>query len=130
MRWIYSVKSPITENNKVIHHGNTKKSQEKPYIRTSKQVLEKTSKLLQEGMSSQTVYDKVNSESGGTMFSTTQSKELRDTRQVYRQAAKVRVNESGTDGGTTDDELASLLAYQKVNPDFVRSISFLRKESY
>ena len=126
---IYQIQSPINESNKVLHHGNATKNVDKAYIKTSKKVLEKTKKLLPEGWSSKTVYDKVNRDSGGTMYSTSQSNELRDTRQVYRQAAKLNENKE-SNPNESNDELESIVSYQKIHPEFIRSVTLLKRSYY
>ena len=126
---IYQIQSPKNESNKVLHHGNATKNVDKPYIKTSKKVLEKTKKLLPEGWSSKTVYDKVNRDSAGTMYSTSQSNELRDTRQVYRQAAKLNENKE-SNPNESHDELESIVSYQKIHPEFIRSVTLLKRSYY
>ena len=124
---IYQTKTPINEKDRVLHHGNSKKC-DKPYIKTSQNVFEKTKKLISEGMSSKKIYDKVNEDSGGPMYSTSQSNELRDTRQVYRQSSKSK--KEGQETVKCDDELASFIRYQKSHQDFLRTVACLQSSYY
>ena len=124
----YQTEGPIPENVNVLSHGNTKRST-KPYLKTSRNVLEKTKASLEKGMSSKKVYDQINNTSGGVFFSTSQSNELRDTRQVYRQSAKLKEKEKNTNE-SINDQLASLLNLQRTDADFLRTVTCLRNSYY
>ena len=73
----------ITESAEVLCHGNAIR-ESKPYFRFSKDVIEKTKEILSKGKGAKKVYHQVNSESGGIFFLSSRSKELRDTREIYR----------------------------------------------
>ena len=85
---VFYLAQQITESAEVLCHGNAIQ-ESKPYLRTSKDVLEKTKEILSKGKGAKNVYDQVNSESVGIFFSSSQSKNLRDTRQIYRQSANL-----------------------------------------
>ena len=50
----------------------------------SKYVLRKAREKCMNGLNAKTIYDEINKEQGGVCYSSSQSSELRDTRQVYR----------------------------------------------
>ena len=76
--------SVIAEKDEVSCHGNTTQNS-KPYFRTSKDVFQKTSEKCVNGLNAKIVYDEISKESGGVYYSSSQSSELRDMRQVHRQ---------------------------------------------
>ena len=57
---LYQTDSPITDDMRVLCHGNSNGNQTRPYIRTSKEVLSKTKNLPKEGNTCKEAYDKVN----------------------------------------------------------------------
>ena len=68
----------ITESAEVFCHGNAIQEGE-PYFRTSKGVLEKAKEILSKGIGAKKLYGQINSESGSVFFSSSQSRELRDS---------------------------------------------------
>ena len=70
---------------KILHHGNTKNiiKEDMPYIRTTKATLNKVDHLLSKGKSLKDTYDAVKLSSGGPLYSTTQSSEPRNQKQIY-----------------------------------------------
>ena len=83
----YHTESTIKESTPVLLHGNTAKDSflTKPYIRTNKGVLEKAKQMVRDGLKPKTIYDTININTGGVYFSTLQSNELRDSKQVFKQ---------------------------------------------
>lgn len=121
---LYQALDNISEDAKCLPHGNAKKLSAKSYFRTSKNVLEKTKQKLDGGMDPKKVYDEVNNESGGVFYSTSQSNELRDMKQVYRQ------NKKDKSCPLVADELTSAILLQQDDPQFIRSVSSLNKFYY
>ena len=74
----------ISEDSNIKSYGNGNRTCaiEKPYIRTDDKVLSRIKDLLRNGMSPKNVYC-INKEPGGVFESHSQSKELRNTQQVY-----------------------------------------------
>ena len=86
------MESTIKESTPVLPHGNTTKDSflTKPYIRTNKGVLEKTKQMVRDGVKPKTIYNTINNNTGGVYFSASQSNELRDSIQVYRQSQQLK----------------------------------------
>ena len=101
----------IIESSKNLPHGNATEP-DKPYFRTSKDVLEKTKENLIKGMPPKKVYDRINGDSGGAFFSTSQSNELRDTQQVYRQSENLKIKRKEDEINDRQGELASITEFQ------------------
>ena len=110
-------------------HGNAIEH-EKPYFRTSKDVLEKTKENLSKGMPPKKVYDRINDDSGGAIFSISQSNELRDTRQVYRQSENLRKKRKEDQINDHQGELASIIQFQRREKEFVRNVSCICDSFY
>ena len=72
-------------------------------------------------------YDTINEQSGDVFTSVAKSNKLRDVKQVYRQAASVRKNESAK---KASDEFKLLLKAQQGDKEFVRTISCLSQSYY
>ena len=70
----YNASNTITENRKVFSHGNSLKSNERPYFRTSKDILNQTKILLEQHSSPKTVYININRNSDGVFSSTCRAK--------------------------------------------------------
>ena len=120
----------ISEESKVLPHGNARKKDAGSYYRTSKDVLKNVNDKLNNGTKPKAVYDEVNRESGGVLYSTSQSDELRDMNQVYRQKAKVKkTNQTKPDNKVTD-ELTNAINLQRKDPKFVRSVSCVDDSYY
>ena len=100
----------IIESSKNLAHGNAIEH-EKPYFRTSKDVLEKTKENLSKGMSPKKVYSQISDDSGGVFYSTSQSNELRDTRQVYRQSENLKKKRKEDGINDHQGELASIIEF-------------------
>ena len=65
-----------------LEHGNSKPSTRRPYIRTSKSVLERQDQLLSNGKRPQDVYDILLEESGGPFSSTSSSSAPRNVKET------------------------------------------------
>ena len=88
----YHGESTIKESTPVFPHRNTTKDGflTKPYIRTNRGVLEKTKQMVRDGVKPKTIYYTIKNNTGGVYFSTWQSNELRDSKQVYRQSQQLK----------------------------------------
>ena len=93
-------------------------------------MLEKTKENLSKGMPPKKVYDRINDDSGGVFFSTTQSNELRDTRQVYRQSENLKKKRKEDEINDHQGELASIIEFQRREKEFVRNVSCIRDGFY
>ena len=93
-------------------------------------MLEKTKENLSKGMPPKKVYDRINDDSGGVFFSTTQSNELRDTRQVYRQSENLKKKRKEDEINDHQGELASITEFQRREKEFVRNVSCIRDGFY
>ena len=93
---LYVANKAISDNSKLKPHGNAKVNVEKPYVRTSKEILDKVKNDI-EGKAPRKIFDQINHESGGVFGSSSQSRELRDTRQVYRQIYKAKSTKESSD---------------------------------
>ena len=89
---VYHAESTIKESTPVLPHGNATKDSflTKPYIRTNKGVLEKTKQMVWDGVKPKTICDTINNNTGGVYFSTSQSNELTDSKQVYRKVNNLK----------------------------------------
>ena len=83
--------------------------------------------MVENGMSAKKIYDTINEQSGDVFTSVAQSNELRDVKQVYRQAASVKKNETAKE---VSDEFTLLLKAQQEDKEFVRTISCLSQSYY
>ena len=88
----YHAESTIKESTPVLPNGNTTNDSflTKPYIRTNKSVLEKTKQMVRDGVKPKAIYDTISNNTGGVYFSTSQSNELRDSKQVYKQSQQIK----------------------------------------
>ena len=88
----YHAESTIKESTPVLPNGNTTNDSflTKPYIRTNKSVLEKTKQMVRDGVKPKAIYDTINNNTGGVYFSTSQSNELRGSKQVYKQSQQIK----------------------------------------
>ena len=124
---LYQTDSTITEDSRILCHGNTKEqNQNRPYVRTSPDVLAKAKEMLKQGTSTKETYDTINSLSGGVYSSTSQSNELRDLKQVYR--AKEEIKDRTTN--TNTDELNALIRYQREHSELLRTVACLAGSYY
>ena len=120
----------IIESSENLPHGNAIKH-DKPYFRTSKDVLEQTKENLSKGMPPKKVYDRMNDDSGGVFFSTSQSNELRDTRQLYQQSENLKKKRKEDEiNDHRQGELASIIELQRREKEFVRNVSCMRDSFY
>ena len=83
--------SAIAEEDEVSCHGNATQNS-KPCFWTSKDVFQKAREKCVNGLNAKTVHDKINKLSGGVYSSSSQSSELRDTRQVHRRKEKAKTS--------------------------------------
>ena len=123
---LYQIDSPITEDKHTLCYGNSKENESRPYIRTSKKVLSKTKDFLKEGNTCKEAYDKVNALYGGVYESSSQSDELRNMKQVYRQKEEMKPKAKLAES----DELLALIKYQRENTNFLRSVVCLDQSCY
>lgn len=103
-------------------HGNAKRK--RPYFRTSGEVLTKAKQTVTEGIPMKKIYDKINNESGGIFNCDSQSKKIRNMRQIYRQ------KEKDPNNNENKDQITHLIGLQQENPDFIRSVCCLPKSYY
>ena len=109
---MYVANKAISDNSKLKPHGNAKVNVEKPYVRTSKEILEKVKNEI-EGKAAKKIFDQINHESGGVFGSSSQSRELKDTRQVYRQIYKAKSTKESS------DDLENTIRMQRNDPNFI-----------
>jgi len=109
-------------------HANSKNSN-RQYIRTAPGVLKKAKDLIDQGIPSRSVYDSVNSESGGVFKSESQSEELRNVQQIYRQKNSLKKENGNRKNGESADELTTLIKLQRKD-NFIRSICCLPDSYY
>ena len=83
--------------------------------------------MVENDMIEKTIYDTINEQSCDVFTSVAQSNELRDVKQVYRQAASVKKNETAKE---VSDEFTLLLKAQQEDKEFVRTISCLSQSYY
>ena len=119
----------IIKSSKDLPHGNAIEH-DKPYFRTSKDVLEKTKENLSKGMPPKKVYDQISDDSGGVFYSTSQSNELRDTRQAYRQSENLKKKWKEDEINDHQGELASIIEFQRREKEFVRNVSCICESFY
>ena len=126
---IYQLESGISKTKKILCHGNAKKDNaiDKSYYRTSSNVLCKTKTIVENEMIPQKIYDAINEQSVDVLTSVAQSNKLRDVKQVYRQAASVKKNETVKE---ESNEFTFLLKKQQEDKEFVRTISCLSESYY
>ena len=128
---LYQTTENIAEDAKCLPHGSMKKANAKSYFRTSKDVLKNTKQKLNSGLNPEKVYDKINGESGGVYNSVSQSHELRDIKQVYRQNQNLKnTAKASQPSSNASDELTSAILMQRNDPDFIRTVSYLRNSYY
>ena len=94
-------------------------------------MLKNTKQKLNSGLNPKKVYDKINDESGGVYNSVSQSHELRDIKQVYRQNQNLKNTAKASQrSSNASDELTSAILMQRNDPDFIRTVSCLRNSYY
>ena len=76
------------------------------------------------GLNAKTVYDEINKESGGGYYSSSQSSELRDTRQMQGKKSK------GMSRPELSGELSTAIMLQRSDPEFIKTISRIRDSYY
>ena len=74
------------------------------------------------------IYDNIISNTGCVYFSASQSNELRDSKQVYRQSQQLKAKKKF--GNENYDELIAATELQREKKDFIRSVSCLRNSYY
>ena len=122
--------SAIAEKDEVPCYGNATQNS-KPYFRTSKDVLQKTREKCVNGLNAKAIHDEINKESGGVYYSSSQSSELRDMRQVHRQKEKAKGKV--TKGISTlgfSGELSTAIILQRSDPEFIKTISCISDSYY
>ena len=83
------------------------------------------------GLNAKTVYDEINKESGGVYYSSSQSSELRDMRQVHRQKEKAKGKVTkGISALGFSGELSTAIMLQRSDPEFIKTISCIRDSYY
>ena len=107
----YSLSSKDCDEVEILPHGDSKKENTIPYIRTSQKTMDGGRDLLAARHPVQYVYNKLLDESGGPLKSKSQWSEPRDKRQIYIQNAKGK--RQGIDKGKNDGDLSNLLRQQK-----------------
>ena len=120
--------SAIAEKEEVSCNGNGTQNS-KPYFRTSKDIFQKAREKCVNGLNANTVYDEINKESGEVYYSSLQSSELRDMRQVHRQKEKVKVTKRMSALGFSG-ELSTAIMLQRSDPEFIKTISCTRDSYY
>ena len=96
-----------------------------------KNAREKAREKCVNGLNAKTVYDEINKESGGVYYSSSQSSELRDMRQVHQQKEKAKGKV--TKGISTlgfSGELSTAIMLQRSDPEFIKTISCIRDSYY
>ena len=82
-------------------------------------------------MRAKKVYDQINSKSGDVFFSRSQSKELRNTRQIYRQCANLKKEKKENEShGHLQGELESIINFQRGEKEFVKIVTYIRDSFY
>ena len=122
----------ITPNRspKVFCHGNAIQESE-PYFRTSKGVLEKAKEILSKGIGAKKLYSQINSESGSVFFSSSQSRELRDSWQIYQQSANLKKEKKENEShGRLEGELEPITNFQRGEKEFVKAVTCIRDSFY
>ena len=110
---------------KILHHGNTKNiiKEDMPYVRTTKATLNKVDYLLSKGKSLKDTYDAVKLSSGGPLYSTTQSSEPRNQKQIYNRKSSAKGSPvAEKEGRETNDEILDVLNEQRKN-NFIRTVN-------
>ena len=103
---------------KILPHGNSKNT-DRPYIRTSRNVLEEEDLLLGSNKGASDVYGRLLSNNGGLLNSLSQSQEPRDLQQLYRRKSLLRKKdkaESSTSNSISDsisDDIMKILHAQQ-----------------
>ena len=83
------------------------------------------------GLNAKTVYDEINTESGGVYYSSSQSNELRDMRQVQRQKEKAKGKVTkGISALGFSGELSTAIMLQRSDPEFIKTISCIIDSYY
>ena len=101
------------------------------YFRASKDVLQKAREKCVNGLNAKTVYDEINKESGGVYYSSSQSSELRDMRQVHRQKEKAKGKVTkGISALGFSGELSTAIMLQRSDPEFIKTISCISDSYY
>ena len=120
----------ITESAKVFCHGNAIQKS-KLYFRNSKGVSEKAKEVLSKGMGAKKLYGQINSESGRVSFSSSQSKELRDSRLIYQQSANLKKEKKENEShGRLQGELEPIINFQRGEKEFVKTVTCIRDSFY
>ena len=84
--------------------------------------------MVRDGVKPKTIYDTIISNTGCVYFSASQSNELRDSKQVYRQSQQLKAKKKF--GNENYDELIAATELQREKKDFIRSVLCLRNSYY
>ena len=84
--------------------------------------------MVRDGVKPKIIYDNIISNTGCVYFSASQSNELRDSKQVYRQSQQLKAKKKF--GNENYDELIAATELQREKKDFIRSVSCLRNSYY
>ena len=121
---VYHLDSDVKEVIEVelLEHGNSKPSTTRPYIRTSKSVLERQDELLSNGKRPQDVYDIFLEESGSPFSSTSSSSVPHNVKQIQnrKHASKISSTERDDDG---NDELLKLVVAQRNPESLIKTVT-------
>ena len=106
----------------LLEHGNSKPSTTRPYIKTSKSVLERQHQLLSNGKRSQDAYDILLEVSGGPFSSTSSSSAPRNVKQIQnrKRASNISSTERDDDG---NDELLKLVVAQWNPESLIKTVT-------
>ena len=106
----------------LLEHGNSKPSTTRPYIRTSKSVLERQDQLLSNGKRPQDVYDIFLEESDGPFSSTSSSSAPRNVKQIQnrKHVSNISNTERDDDG---NDELLKLVLAQRNPESLIKTVT-------
>ena len=77
------------------------------------------------GLNVKTIYNKINKKSGGVFYSSSQSSDLQDMRQVHQQKEKAKITKGMSTLGFLG-ELSTAIMLQHSDPEFTKTISCIR----
>ena len=116
--------SAIAEKAEVSCHGNAIQNS-KTYFRTFKDVSQKAREKCVNGLNVKTIYNEINKKSGGVFYSSSQSSDLQDMRQVHQQKEKAKITKGMSTLGFLG-ELSTAIMLQHSDPEFTKTISCIR----
>ena len=93
--------------------------------------MQKTREKCVNGLNAKTVYDEINKQSGGVYYSSSQSSELGDMRQVHRQKEKTKGKVTKTISALGfSGELSTAIMLKRSDPEFIKTISCISDSYY